>query len=115
MGNKIICADIVTVNNSKIYFMNELLTRYENLNWKTLLNKTIPIVPPKDNINPTSHMIKGLYKRIKNAVEAIVEKVLGALHIISDKIKIMAIIPARTTEGLAPEINTKSIIIIIEQ
>ena len=48
------------------------------------------------------------------AVDAIVENILGALLKISEKINKIAIIPARTIDGLAPEINTNKAMINIE-
>ena len=71
------------------------------------------MVPPKDKIKPTSQIIIGLYNKIKIAVTEIVEIVFGARANISEKISMIAMIPARTTEGLAPEMKTNNIIIKI--
>ena len=112
-----ICADNVTVSISKIYSKILLSLSKKNflLNHSVigLFNNIIPIVPPKDNIKPTSQIIYGLYKRIKTAVVATVESALGCCINISAIIKIIAITPARTTDGLAPEIKTNKITVKI--
>ncbi len=74
----------------------------------------MPIVPPKERIKPISHKIKGLIINIIRAVNDIVLKVFGFLDSSLEITSIIAIIPARTTDGLAPAIKTKIIIVIIE-
>lgn len=79
-----------------------------------VFSKTIPIVPPKDRINPTSKIINGLYKRSKKHESPIQDIVSGCFEKISEKITQIAISPALKTEEDAPDTRAKETTIKID-